>query len=682
MKNKFKIIWVSVCCLVVSFLLLPVLFPQKQAGLSAANGENTAQQAATPIVFTSNPLAKIVQKLAKLFRNNKQTPSEEKQPARAQLAKGRPTSRFANDSVPFEEEPASAFSGEEEPAEGETANTITQAADNGQTDADSWVLIRQTAPEIGNEGGMHEISVKDNAYDRYIKQERAARFIPSSRPPRREVPDSKLARLFHPIKEFLGFEDGQPVPATQLTNDSVGPAYQTGQTDGFGENKNFSLSDLMRKNSSRPFNMNMSAGYAGSEQEQSQRMLNMILPHATIFQAAKMVADSLVPNPQNRKEQARHDDILNETIAKYTAAIDKRINEKLEDLAKDEEQNGSLLSKTFSCGGSSAFISSKEESCNAPSKDSSSLEEIRQNNQQRFQAETGYALPENVPIALVLSKASEHDMDSSMDNSSRAFEPGQFRQIMQQLKQEQQSDPRKEMLIEKYKFMFSQKKCSDANPCFWVADNMPKSPQAGLDETFYASGAKFLGDPTHASQDLTAAFVQHVQDSLPKDMPEEERQEKLQTAQDVHTAYLLADANELRQIQDENIKLVLQGLESGDKNLIYMGRPLAVSSATTALELSHAGVHPYVIVTRNNAMLDLDQSASTQERSNELTSSLISAVEFTKESARPIMTEASQQAVSNQAKPALERLKDKIKDLKKAFKSTGKTFKPEDIVEN
>lgn len=670
MKNKFKIIWVSVCCLVVLFLLLPILFPQKQAGLSAANGENTAQQAATPIVFTSNPLAKIVQKLAKLFRNNKQTPSEEKQPARAQLAKGRPTARFANDSVPFEEEPASAFSGEEEPAEGETANTITQAADNGQTDADSWVLIRQTAPEIGNEGGMHEISVKDNAYDRYIKQERAARFIPSSRPPRREVPDSKLARLFHPIKEFLGFEDGQPVPATQLTNDSVGPAYRTGQTDGFGENKNFSLSDLMRKNSSRPFNMNMSAGYAGSAQEQSQRMLNMILPHATIFQAAKMIADSLVPNPQNRKEQARHDDILNETIAKYTAAIDKRINEELVKLARDENQNGGLLSKTFGCEGS-AFISSSD-TCSPP-ENSSQLEEIRQNNQQRFQAETGYALPENVPIALVLSKASEHDMD----NPSDTFGSGQFGQMQQQ--PEQQSDPKKEMLIEKYKFMFSQKKCSDANPCFWVADNMPKSQQPGLDETFYASGAKFLGDPTHTSQDLTAAFVQHVQDSLPKDMPEEERQEKLQAAQNAHTAYLLADANELRQIQDENIKLVLQGLESGDKNLIYMGRPMAVSSATTALELSHAGVHPYVIVTRNNAMLDLDQSASTQKRSDELTSSLISAVEFTKESARPIIAEASQQAVSNQAKPALEKLKDTIKNLKKAFKSTGKTFNLKDM---
>lgn len=669
MKNKFKIIWVSVCCLVVLFLLLPVLFPQKQAGLLAANGENTAQQAATPIVFTSNPLAKIVQKLAKLFKNNKQTPSEEKQPARAQLAKGRPTSRFANDSVPFEEEPAGAFSGEEEPAEGKTANTVTQAADNGKPDEDSWVLIRQTAPEIGNEGGMHEISVKDNAYDRYIKQERAARFIPSSRPPRREVPDSKLARLFHPIKEFLGFEDGQPVPAPQLTNDSVGPAYQTGQTDGFGENKNFSLSDLMRKNSSRP--LNMGAGYAGSEQEQSQRMLNMILPHATIFQAAKMVADSLVPNPQNRKEQARHDDILNETIAKYTAAIDKRINEKLVDLAEHEKQNGPLLSKTFGCEGS-AFISSSD-ICSLLPENRSQLEEIRQNNQQRFQAETGYALPENVPIALVLSKASEHDMD----NPSDAFGSGQFGQMQQQ--PEQQSDPKKEMLIEKYKFMFSQKKCSDANPCFWVADNMPKSHQAGLDETFYASGAEFLGDPTHTSQDLTAAFVQHVQDSLPKDMPEQERQEKLQAAQDVHTAYLLADANELRQIQDENIKLVLQGLESGDKRLIYMGRPMAVSSATTALELSHAGVHPYVIVTRNNAMLDLDQSDSTQKRSDKLTSSLISAVEFTKESARPIIAEASQQATSNQVKPALEKLKDTIKNLKKAFKSTGKTFNLKDM---
>ena len=74
MKKITKIILTFVCCLVVLFLLLPFLVPSKAGmGKQANDSENT--EVADPQIFTSNPLAKLVQRLARVFKKGKSAPT-------------------------------------------------------------------------------------------------------------------------------------------------------------------------------------------------------------------------------------------------------------------------------------------------------------------------------------------------------------------------------------------------------------------------------------------------------------------------------------------------------------------------------------------------------------------------------------------------------------------------------
>ena len=180
-----------------------------------------------------------------------------------------------------------------------------------QNEDGEWVLVRQRTPETSH-AGMHEISVKENAYDRYVKQERLARFSPtSSAAQREEVPESKLARLFNPIKRFFGF--GESAAATgALQGDALASASARGmgKTDGFGNNaraKNplqLSKAKSMRQEMER-FNSLQNGS------DRSVRLSDLVNTSRTARDAAEMVANSMYPNPQTPQEQQARDQYAN-----------------------------------------------------------------------------------------------------------------------------------------------------------------------------------------------------------------------------------------------------------------------------------------------------------------------------------------------------------------------------------
>ena len=658
MKKIIKISVAVIFCLLILFLLLPFIAPEQNTTVGV-QADAQAQQTVSPQIFTSNPLTKIVNRLARLFRGKDKQTTKPEQP-QAPLSEAQANARFGTALYP--EQPANVLGTEsaENPSDQQDSSQQTYASDQTPQNFDeNWVLIRQTAPET-NPGGMHEINVKENAYDRYVKQERNARFQPVSIKQKQEVPDSKLARIFRPIKKFFGFEDEKQVPATQgVSFDKT--ASKTGSSDGLGKSRDVSVGTARRGGFTMPLNI---GGIGGpiSEVEQTKQFFNMLFPHERIRQAAEMIADAAFPNPKNRKEQQQHDRVLADELAKSMGYFNQQIRGRLENLAGNQISGD--VAKTFGCGGG-AFMS-KPGKCPT---DSPNIEVLRQQSQIQFKQLTGRNLPK-APIAIILGQM---DPEKTVQD---------LKAVIPELEALEGLDPQKQMLIEKYQFMISQANCSKEDPCFWVANNMPPSDNPSVqrwEDTLEGAGVAFVGDPFHADQKVSNAFLEEIRRNS-EDMPDEQREQMLQMAQNAHTPYLLAKASELNKKQEKNIALVLQGFEEKDKSVIKEGCAFLATSGKVALDLNNAGVAPYTFAANNNDIVDLAKSDTTEKRARAVVNALAAGVNFAEETISSIHKESAKKALDKSVTPQVKELKKQVDNQLKSFDKTGNKIRVEDVL--
>lgn len=184
-KNFGRYIVIGLCIAIVIFLLLPLL--------DDTPGNNSLQQQtekAEPQLFASNPLTDLVNKIYSLFsRGNKRMPS---------------MVASASAEADWFEEPNAPVRATVQVPTPQNSSAAAIPADSwsgyGYIDeSGSWIEVQQTAPE-SSQRGLHEITTSDPAYDRLMAMRRQAKYTGGSVS---QIPQSKWARLWKPIKQFF-----------------------------------------------------------------------------------------------------------------------------------------------------------------------------------------------------------------------------------------------------------------------------------------------------------------------------------------------------------------------------------------------------------------------------------------------------------------------------------------------
>lgn len=513
MKKTAKIILTVCCAVLILFLLLPFLetqAPQQPGQTPAAKAE--------PQIFTSNPLTDLVKRIARFFGARGSDSSQPKAQiltaAQADAAFGTP-----QDGPLYAAANGSEIQTQETPAA--LAGGTSYANAYLQNDEGEWVLIRQTAPEGGTRG-MHEVNVKDNAYDRYVHEERQARFTPVMRTPKsnKEVPDSALARLFNPIKHFFGFGTTPAASGSLQADLSTDAAGRLASADGLGKNKEKQARSLPRAQAGgwNWAGINPVSSAEPGSAEAALEFLKLINPREEVEDVARWLADIKYPNANDPDQQAQKENFQKNRTAEGNQQVILELQEKMVRKAAGKEQTN-LLQNMFDCKGKTSSVA--RDSCSA-SPDSQEEKEnpaaIKDQSLQYFTEKTGLPLPP-AGISVIL-----HRTDLKLPGNNWVAD-----------------DPATQQTLEWYKFQ--QKNCGN---CYWVATGAENAPD--LQQTIEAAGLQLKGDPLNRYDSQLQAYLENLRQKGEK--TEEEIQqigEQLQENKAPFTAYTEQDLRTLYQ---------------------------------------------------------------------------------------------------------------------------------------
>ena len=620
MKKSIKITLSVIAIVVFIFLMLPFIFTSSETGNAA---KRAAADKVTPQIFTSNPLAKLVNRLARFFGRQ---PSPQ-----AALAKAQGGPQPLADALYADARSGSELTPGEDVTDMENdPEEIAQAFENAalQNEEGEWVLIRQQAPE-GSAGGMHEINVKDNAYDRYVKQERAARYTPGAARPKNEVPDSKLARTFRPIKRFFGMEeDAKPASTTLLADGRTIGSSGGGSAQG----------PLRTLNSSSSRSGGMAgAGTMGAAyfRHPAADLLSMIDPTRAARNAADIAADGAYPNPQNPDEAAQKEDFRQQEQGRVLGNLSKKLSEQLTRTAQGQQAEDKILD-TLGCG-AQAVTSSPNHDCDTEADHSSSpsmdVAAVKAQNKELFLERTQYNMP-SAPLTVILSKADGNEQRTA-DLEELGGEASEI-----------------------YQYMLHQTDCA-SQACFWVANSVQTTPD--LKETVEGSGATFKGDPLGKYDQIKQGFTEQKMAGLPEDATEEIRENARTQAERAAPPYLLYTAQELAALQ-QNDKDFVAGRGNADQvTALYFAK--AADAEQFARE---SGEIPLFFYGKDGSVVD-GENGSTVDRATQLTNDMADLIIFAKQEFQQATGQAGSQAVSSQVRPRVQELMQALEQQKKAF---------------
>ncbi len=617
MKKSIKITLLVIAIAVFIFLMLPFIFPSSET-------ENAAQRAAadavTPQIFTSNPLAKLVNRLARFFG---------RQPAPRSAVAANATQPLT-DALYADARAAGDSSANADVTDMENdPEAIAQAFENAalQNEEGEWVLIRQQAPE-GSASGMHEVNVKENAYDRYVKQQRAAQYTPSSSKVKNKVPDSKWARMFRPIKRLFGMDDTASPASTTLQIDGRANSSSGG---GSAEGPLRTLNSSSGRSGGAAGAGTMGSAYF---RHPAADLLAMIDPNRAARNAADMIADGAFPNPQNPDEAAQKDELRQQAQGNVLSNLSKKLSEQLIRTAQGQQPEDKLQ-ETFSCGAKALTSTATDKPCgpggeNTPASPSSiDVEIVRNKNKELFLERTKYNMPP-APLTVVLSKADATPQQDLLD-----YKAGEI-----------------------YAYMLENTDCSSQS-CFWVANATQTTPD--LKETVEASGATFKGDPLGKYDQIKQGFTEQKMANLPEDASEKDREEARTQADRFATPYVLYTTQDILTLQ-QNDKNFVAGRGNADQvTALYFSK-----AADAQQFMKESGEPPLFFYGKDGAVVDAD-NGSTIDRSAQLTNDMADLIIFAKQEFQQATSQAGKQAISSQMGPRMKELMQALEQQKKAF---------------
>ena len=662
---KKTIITVSItlfCAALGVFLLLPFL--QTQPSATAQLGQ---QAKATPQIFTANPLTDIVNRIARFFGGSKKaTPqpgvlSEEE----AEEQFGVPQGEFIADARAAAENPISSTEGEAAPA----PNGVYSQTEEGE-----WVLVRQISPETAV-AGMHEISAKSNAYETYVQQERLARFNPATAIHQTEdLPDSKWARMWTPVKRFLGFEKPKPANGPAAWQETGDPMVLA-SSDGLGGNKEKNARNFYRAQDSfsfKPFKLNTGSS-AGSSENGTWSLFDMISPTAALRENAKWLADQFFPNPQTEEEKKRHQDVQKGHENKYEKQVKENINRLLAtSLGKDDTSGTDPVVGIMNCSSTPtdvqkslceiARVSDFEQnqavddlgvSWNPGNDrlrlqpdlqpDPKEIEQIRQDMAARFQQGTNLPWPEDSPrVSLVFGK-----VDPTQITEMRQSPTGK--------------SPAWENAVKIYDYMAQN--CE--GDCYWLATDAAQN----IDSALRASGLKLEEDPGKLYEHYSQGFIQEQlekQEEAGGTITQEDLEKQLRENKPAYVPYPVEKIQQYyanaKRAQKER-----KATSPGDVSIPLMVNPgVAIS---------------YQKSTDSNEMVFFDPSnglnqGDTRKRAEGLTDGMIqyiNAIQAVKEESKK---DASTQALTNQVNGIQQKVSKELKQGIQDFNQTGEMPPP------
>ncbi len=646
-KNISKALLFIGCVAIIVFLLLPFLettAPQKQT-------EASTPKKATPQIFTSNPLTELVNRIARLFGRkagkSQKSPSEmTNQEAEELFGIPQNNGEYADARAAVE----NYISTEKTPAAGANRSAGFENA-YFEDEEGEWVLIQQKSPEL-KAPGMHEINSKDNPYESYIRQERIARFTPVAKIRKeKEVPDSKLARFFNPIKRFFGFtDDTEWIRSKQLEGDMA--ASNLGSSQGSGKSRNEQGSAFNRGG-----NMNIQGisgriptAYPG--QQSNMPLLSYLDPQSMLDEVSNFLADSKYPNPQNEQErqkkeeyrQQRREDIFKE----FTLKVQERMNRLAEGKEPEDELGGMLEVacsledirpvKSTQCSiGSSAVP--------APAS-ADQIKQAQQENAASFQKKTGLTMPA-APIMPVLGKASRIPEIFEEDASSIAYQK----------------------TTEIYQFMYDNKNCKNES-CYWVANSIQKNTE--LSDSIEAAGVKLHGDPLGKYNDIQQQFVaaklaQQQQEGGNSNL---DPQTILKETEEYAPPYIVYTMDELKLVQ-------LQNQEAVKNKDMSAGIALYAVSAPIAKQMTDDLGSTTFFYGKDSSLIDADQYPSFKERSEILTRDLGDQIQFFQQVFNEIKRNASREVVTEHTRAKAEEIHKQAQKERALFDKTNQLGKTE-----
>jgi len=536
-KSIGKIVLFIFCVGVVVFLLLPFLEADNAASTAAVQDGKP-----TPQIFTSNPLTTIVKKLASLFRKNNK--SGEKQPQQIALSNEQVNEKFG---VPQYARGAAENSDDPELIASAGNNTAVNSDYYAEGEED-WVLIPQTSPD-SSAPGMHEISVKDDAYETYVREQKAAAYNPALQihaGGKHEQP-SYWKRLVSPITNLFTSKDN-------LNGGAADRANPLGKGDQLSDGDNLLASAAGRPNNSpykQPLEFSLpdrtTTPHAGQKipptKEQIQQgfsqAMDLLSQKSRLERVADMWATAKYPGPDQEKErQAAKARKLNE----FQKALGNKTAELMNNLQGDPTTIYKNLEDILAGCNTPSLPAGKcetEDSSGGISQAETEQQALLafQKASATFKEETGgLTLPKNVPITPVLGIISLDDLekqgtetDGEADEDEDADEnngEGNANAPAELLEIQKQKQISKGIAT----FLFENNGCGGDNQCVWVANGVQNSPD--LKDSIERNGQFFVGDPAGVYQKNEEAYIAQRVKNLGDVSKEEQKKEAEQAKKD------------------------------------------------------------------------------------------------------------------------------------------------------
>lgn len=617
MKKPVKIALIVCCAAFFLFLLLPFL--ETPAPKTAAKNE-TAK--AEPQIFTSNPLTELVGRIARFFRTRQNAEEKQKNAVRmtanqADEVFGKPQGDTMYASAQSAGAGTGMFSG------GDGAAYADAYLQNEEGD---WVLIRQTSPE-GSTRGMHEINVKDNAYDRFITQERQARFTPVMRIPavKEEVPDSRLARVFNPIKRLFGFgEKPAAQGAVQGTrNDDRLASARTSSSAGIGKNTEKSSTIKSRPVDWDGFRNNPFASLVPGSAEAAEAFLNLINPTRAIAESAEWLANIKYPDPNSPEHEQAKKELRDQAIQKFS----QDMNEIMKQQTDGQEPINVFKDAVnpFSCGDGSV----PKNMCSLPGQEDAGpdMAAIKTRSDIKFFEQTGLHLPP-AGITVVLNAT---DMPILDENIS----PAEWEVV----------DEAKKQALEFYQFM--RKECTDN--CYWVATGTDDSSE--LAKTVEAVGLTLKGDPLQRYDQYARGYIEEKrQEEALSDEELQALEQRLMENKTPYTAYSMENMNQLFQ---NTMDLIDQRAKPEDGTVPFF------SHVENAYDFQQRSDQQFPILYGRGSAVNGDKQL--EQRADDFTQELAQYVNNAKEILHNIKKEHSQEGTQELAKPKIQQMQEQFK---------------------
>lgn len=541
-KTIIKTSLIVICLILALFLLLPFL---------DSSPKTETVQRAKPQIFTSNPLTALVKRMASLF-SRKEKPSQAISPlSEAQVEEqfGKPL--FA--SLPSEKNEDS-FSPAGQPLSVSPNNSETLQL---STDENEWVLVPQTYPELSAQG-MHEINIKDNPYDRYVREQKHNETAPLAQKP--ELPtktaekQSAWNKVVSPIKHFLGIEEPTPVGSSTINSASKqGEAFQLASARN---NNKYNNQPSSQRYPSLP-NMAMNTErYNLAEEDdayrlrETQRLYSMIYPEQSLRDAAEVWAEGKYPNPDQADQRQR---ARAQKMQELKSAWENFTREQMLQIKESESDRDDIADILGGC----SFSSLPKQACNPGSSEQPATADEIQHEQQinanLFYQITKMQLP-NAPITPVLGKAQRPEDTEGLTDEAELTPEQQKIQTSLQIAT----------------WLYDQNKC-DEDSCFWVANSTQVSP--ALSDSVKNAGGIFVGDPENWYSSQEEAYILSRTQNVPEDKIEEERAKAKKDFKEAAPAFIVYNTQQMQTAYHHLLSTIDKSDQSDKASFFYVTDP-------------------------------------------------------------------------------------------------------------